>query len=106
MSWTNYFDKILVLNLRKRTDRLMEVYSEMEQYNIPFELVTAIENEQQGAEGLKETMQLIFEDAIKHNFQRILVFEDDVEWVRDPNPIMEEVVKQFPDNFHLIFLGH
>ncbi len=105
MNWINYFSKIYVLNLRKRVDRLLEVTTEMEQYNIPFELVTSIEDEENGARGLRDTMVNIFNDAIENKYEQILVFEDDALFLIDPNPIMNEVVKQLPYKWDMIFLG-
>ena len=62
MSWTNFFDGIYVLNLRHRTDRLLHITEEMEKYDIGFELVTSIENEN-GAEGLRQTVVKLFSIA-------------------------------------------
>lgn len=104
MSWVNFFDAIYVINLRKRVDRLLEITEELEKYNIPFELVTAIENEN-GAEGLRQTVEKIFKESIERKHEQILIFEDDCYFLQDPNPIMGMVVKELPEYWHIFYLG-
>jgi len=107
MSWTNYFSKILVINLKKREDRLLEIYSEMERMYIPFELVTAIEHEK-GAEGLRLTTEKIFEQGIKEGWENVLIFEDDCTFVVDKQTLdytMGQAIKQLPDMWHLFYLS-
>ncbi len=102
--WTDFFSGIFVLNLTKRTDRLLECAEELEKYNIPYQRVSAIENEN-GANGLLQTMQKLFEDCIEQGLQNILVFEDDVLFVQDPTLVMDNVVKQLPEKYDMVLLG-
>lgn len=102
--WTEYFDGIFLINLAKRTDRLLEAAEEIEKYNIPYQRVAAIEHEK-GAEGLRLTMVKLFEHCIEQNMQNILVFEDDVLFVQDPTYVMENVVKQLPERYDMVLLG-
>ena len=104
MSWINFFDAIYVINLRKRVDRLLEVTEELEKYNIPFQLITAIENEN-GAEGLRQTVENIFKNSIEKKHEQILIFEDDNYFLHDPNPIMEVAVKELPEYWHILYLS-
>jgi GR25 family glycosyltransferase involved in LPS biosynthesis len=103
--WTNYFDKIFLINLAKRTDRLEQATEQLNKYNIPFERVEAIEM-LDGAEGLRLTMVGVFERAIENNWQNILVFEDDMDIIEDTfTEVMEEVVQQMPVGYDLVYLG-
>lgn len=102
--WTEYFDEVVLINLDKRVDRLLETAEELEKYNIPYKRIAAIEHKN-GAIGLLQTMQKIFEDCIKRKVQNILVFEDDIMFLQDPTPIMNNVIKQIPDNYDMILLG-
>ena len=81
MKWLSFFDEIFVLNLSKRQDRLLEITEHFEEYEIPFKRIESIENSN-GAEGLRDTMLLIFEDAIDKGRENILVFEDDCEIIK------------------------
>jgi GR25 family glycosyltransferase involved in LPS biosynthesis len=105
MNWQSFFDKIYVINLAKRKDRLLQVTEEMDKYGIEFDLVDAIEDTESGARGLRDTMIKIFTEALENNYERIFVFEDDAMWLEDPNPILNAAVEQLPDNWHLLYAG-
>jgi len=107
MAWTDFFTKIFVINLPERTDRLLEIAEELEKWNIPYELKNAIKKEN-GAEGLRETVWNIIEEGVANNWQSVLIFEDDcvfVESCGNPNETMEQVVKQLPEMWQLLYLG-
>lgn len=105
MSWTSFFDKIVVINLPTRNDRLVATMGELDKHNIPFDLVEATSHEN-GAMGLQITMINLFKDCIEKGYKNILVFEDDVEFLNeDVNGTMDKVVEQLPDNYHIIYLG-
>lgn len=106
MSWTSYFDKIFLINLPKRTDRLRSATHDLSLYKIPFEIVPAI-NHKNGAKGLFLTMKAIFEMAIDEQYKNILLFEDDAKFINDPNKYMPLCLEQLGricagyDIFHL-----
>jgi GR25 family glycosyltransferase involved in LPS biosynthesis len=105
--WTDFFDKILVINLPSRTDRLLQIAEELYKWGIPYELVNATPHED-GAEGLRITVEKIFRDAIAANLKSVLIFEDDAMFVDscgNPNDTMEQVVKQLPPTWQLLYLG-
>lgn len=105
--WTNFFDEILVINLSKREDRLLQITKDFEEYEIPFTRVPAIEDEQ-GARGLRDTMLGIFKDAIEKNHKNILVFEDDCKIVTDKfwfDDTINKAIEQLPGNYHICYLG-
>lgn len=103
--WVDFFDQIYVINLDKRLDRWVDVCGEMEKFNIPFKRKAAVECPN-GAEGLMRTMIEIFNEAIDKQFDNILVFEDDAMWKdEDVNGVMENVVKQVPDDYLMVLLG-
>lgn len=104
MSWTEYFDRIVVINLPHRKDRLIEVTEEMDKYGIEFELVDGIKNDN-GAEGLRQTVENIFLESIEAGHRRILIFEDDCQFVHDPTEVMNNAVKELPENWHILYLG-
>jgi len=105
MSWTSFFDRIFVVNLPTRNDRLLATMNELNKFNIPFSLVEAISHDK-GAEGLKITMLKLFNECINAGYKNILVFEDDVEFVSDKvNETMDLAVQQLPENYHILYLG-
>lgn len=108
MKWTTFFDEIFLINLTKRKDRLIQATEECEKYGIPFTRVSAIEDLEQGARGLRDTMKSIFSESIGKGYENILVLEDDFRVVVEPfwfENTMDKVVEQLPPNYHLCFLG-
>lgn len=107
MAWIDFFTKIFVINLPERTDRLLDIAGELDKWDIPYELVNAIKHEK-GAEGLRLTVQGIFEKAVENKWDSVLIFEDDAMFVEscgNPNETMEKVVKQLPEAWHILLLG-
>ncbi len=101
MAWTDYFDEIFLVALPERKER---AEAELKAYYIPFTVFPAISH-QTGAEGLKQTMKLLFQ-LNKHK-KSILVFEDDILFVQDPNIIMPLCVQQLKKQreWDLFYLG-
>lgn len=107
MSWVDKISKIVLINLPHREDRLLKFAKQAENYNIPYARVIAIHNEQ-GAIGLRDTMQNLFLKEIEHGTKNLLVFEDDALLVVPPeifHDSMNKVVDQLPENYWMCFLG-
>lgn len=108
MSWKAFIDKVYVVNLQKREDRLLETAKLLEDYEIPYTVFPAIEDREQGARGLRDTMLLIFKDALENNYDNVLVFEDDVDILVSKIEFydtLNNVVGQIPENYIMCFLG-
>lgn len=108
MSWKAFIDKVYLVNLAHREDRLLESAKLLEEYDIPYTVFPAIEDREQGARGLRDTMLLIFKEALENEFDNILVLEDDVKMVEGKQTFhytMDNAVKQLPENYHLFYLG-
>ena len=107
MNWTEYVDAIYVINLSKRVDRLLQISEELCKWDIPYELVNGIEKEN-GAEGLRDTVVQILEKSVRLKHKNIVIFEDDCVFVDsggNPNQVMNEVIKQLPKVWDIIYLG-
>lgn len=105
MAWHNYFDNIYVIHLDSRLDRREHIVQEMSQYSIPFTFVSA-KNMDDPKEGLYETIRERIQRSLDAGEERILNFEDDAEFLRDPNEIMEEVVGQLQEvQWDICYLG-
>lgn len=103
--WTKYLDKIYVINLAKRKDRMLNAVTQLNKYSIPFERVEAIEHEQ-GAEGLRLTMDKLFKACIKNKHENVLVFEDDLDIIEPAiNEVMQKVMEDLPPEYDIIYLG-
>lgn len=106
--WQNFFDEIYLINLDKRLDRYKESLRQLESCETNFKRISAIEDNESGARGLRDTMLLIFNEALKNNYKNILVFEDDVEFVVEPfwvGETIKAVVEELPENYFICYLG-
>lgn len=105
--WTAYFDKVFLINLPERTDRLKEATDELGRYNIQFERFEAT-SDQNGAYGLYKTMMALFKMCVEIEYYNILVFEDDIKFlldVKETNKIMNDAFKQMDIIWDLLYLG-
>lgn len=108
LTWTNFFQKVYLVNLSHRVDRLLASTELLEQYQIPYTRVSAIHDKEQGARGLRDTMLLIFKEAQENNYDNILVLEDDISFVLEKplvDDVMNSAVEQLPPNYYLLYLG-
>jgi len=108
MDWVNKIDRIVCFNLQKRTDRLLEFTEQAEKYEIPFERFNAIEDKQQGARGLRDSMVTIFTESIAKEHKHVIIFEDDCDIIQVPilfHETMNRVMEQIPETYHMVFLG-
>lgn len=116
----NYFDKIYLINLDKRTDRLEKCNEEFTKICSTFTRVSAIDGStlglvldnnngavrwNSGAYALVKTTINILQDAIDNNYQRILIFEDDIEFTPLFNIIFQDYIDTLPEKYDLAFFG-
>jgi GR25 family glycosyltransferase involved in LPS biosynthesis len=101
-TWTDYFDEIYLVALPERLDQAIK---ELKKYNIPFKIFDADKQPGNGLYGLLRTMTELF--RLNQDKKRILVFEDDVDFVQDPNMYMPACVEQLEklQRWDLFYLG-
>jgi len=81
-----FFDHIYCYNLEGQSDRLESCLSQFKRFNLEVEMVKA--TDKRGCEwlngvapahqGINDTVSNILEDAIKNNYRKILILQDDV----------------------------
>jgi GR25 family glycosyltransferase involved in LPS biosynthesis len=103
--------KTFVINLERRTDRLNEL-------KIPFEYEVfsatdgrkSFDNERYSSHELgqlgcrdshKRLLSKIYEDGVEH----CLIFEDDVELCNNFEFKLEEIIKELPEDWDMVYLG-
>lgn len=99
-----FFDKIFVLNLPERTDRLESVLQELREHDIQASVVDSIKGDP-GWSGLLKTMKKIFGISLSKGYKNILVLEDDVRFMAPAKPFLENVLPQLPEHYHCFQLG-
>ena len=107
-----YFSKLYVINLNRRPDRYEEVKVEFDKINAKVERVEAVDgntlpptDNKPGNRGLIATNIKILEDAIKNEYDNILIFEDDAVFVDNFNKLFNEKILALPENWDILYLG-
>ncbi len=115
MGWQSKIDQTFVINLEDRPERRKNVAAEMAKYGIKYTFIPGQYHEN-GEIGIKMTMAAIFDHAIKEEYSRILVFEDDAEVISESknfplyrclefHMVMQKIMNELPDDFLTLQLG-
>ena len=105
MRINDYFDKVILINLDRREDRLEKISTQLNNLGITFERFSAIDGKELGINPITAgTMshQKVLEDNIE---KRILVLEDDAEFVNNFNEKFTEIIQHLPSNTDIFYLG-
>jgi len=95
----NYFQNIVCLSLKDRTDRRKQATEELGNQGINFEFFNAIPG---GFSGFNMSQKLIFGQY--KNKGSLLVFEDDVEFLH-PWEDVSKSLEELPDDWDMIYFG-
>lgn len=110
-------DKIYLINLPHRTDRLriakqQFIKAGIERY-IVFPAIDARKlklkgttEDNQGLIGCFMSHYFILQEAILNGYKRLTIFEDDIILVNDFKEKFEEGIKQVPDKWQMLYLGY
>jgi len=113
-----FFDKIYLMNLDRRPDRLNEVSKELNKHGIKYTRVAALDGKRLRTEQIRKpissfdgaavvavgiTLSEIFKEALSKGYGKILILEDDVELYN--LHYFKEAVKSVPASFDLLYLG-
>lgn len=118
----SFFDKIYVLNLDHRQDRMSQMKEKLQKHGVTnYVRFPAVNGHQKphidffrklhfffdtpGAYGVLMSAYSILVDAIKHNYQQILILEDDVIFHQDFTNLFNQKIKSIPSYWKLLFLG-
>jgi hypothetical protein len=114
----DFFDRIVCVNLKRRTDRLANFRRELERINWPFKepiifeaidgnIVPCPEGWQQGggAYGCRQSHTQILERAITDGVKHLLVLEDDACFFSDFNEQVNKFISNVPQDFDGLMLG-
>lgn len=119
--FSNIFNRAYVINLEDRIDRKIKMIHKLEQINIQYQFVKAVDTRNDsekltkliettdyrkiGEIGYKETFQKIIKDAIKNEYETIICFDDDVLFHKNFHNKFEEKIKHIPENWEILYLG-
>jgi hypothetical protein len=89
----NYFNKIYCINLKRRADRWTRILKMFNQYEVDVQRIEAFDGNVVGSFNNLRAAQYgcflshksVYEDAVKNNYEKILILEDDVYFDKNIN---------------------
>jgi hypothetical protein len=104
----DYFDRIAVINLDRRTDRFISFQSQAKDLGIDFVRYSAIDAQVLGIDGAKACSRShhnVLADAKADGVKRLFIFEDDAEFKPNFNQAFERITQVLPDDWQMLYLG-
>ncbi|MBP6714374.1 MAG: glycosyltransferase family 25 protein [Aliarcobacter sp.] len=113
----NYFDKVYIINLKKRIDRFEEIKKEFEILGIncpsdKIEIFEAVEPSEKGkwpsigARGCFFSHFKIIEKAIELKLKRFIIIEDDLSFYKNSKNLNDNILEKLKlENWDLLYLG-
>lgn len=105
MKVNDYFDKVIVINLDRRTDRMDKLAPQLEKLDIQYKRFSAVDGKKLDIDpivaGLRSHLQVMKQIA----GQRVLILEDDAQFVEDFNEKFEKVMQTLPEDWDIFYLG-
>lgn len=103
MRINDYFDKVVVINLDKRVDRLEKITEQLNDLGITFERFSAID-------GTGKNPILAGKDSHvevwKQNLgKKVLILEDDAYFVEGFQERFDEIIQTLPEDWDVFYLG-
>ena len=105
MKVNEYFDKVVVINLDRRTDRMEKLVPQLERLGIEHERHSAVDVKELGIDPISAGTMSHVQVLKKYQDKKILVLEDDAQFVDDFNEKFEEVMQTLPNNWDIFYLG-
>lgn len=106
MKQLNYFDRIVVINLERRTDRLEQFDAEAKRVGFEYEVHKAIDGKSEGIDpivaGRLSHIQVL--ESIKPG-EMVLICEDDALFCEDFLEKFETHMAKLPENWDIFYLG-
>jgi GR25 family glycosyltransferase involved in LPS biosynthesis len=105
MRINDYFDKVVVINLDKRTDRLEKISKQLDELGITFERFSAIDGKAEGIDPIVAGRMSHTKVWEKNLGKKVLILEDDAEFVDNFNEKFTEVIQTLPSDWDVLYLG-
>lgn len=97
------FDKVVVINLDKRTDRLEKISKQLDELGITFERFSAIDGT--GKNPIIAGRDSHVEVWKQNLGKKVLILEDDAYFVEGFQERFDEVIQTLPENWDVFYLG-
>lgn len=108
MILNDIFDRIVVINLDSRPDRLEAFDAQAKKHGIEYTRFSAVPADPPKLPptwACKESHIQVIKQAVKDNVKRLFVFEDDALFTEDFNDKLEELYARLPEDWDMFYLG-
>jgi GR25 family glycosyltransferase involved in LPS biosynthesis len=105
MKVNEFFDKVVVINLDRRTDRMEILDAQLKELGIEYERFSAVDGKELDISPIIAGTMSHVQVLKKYQDQKILVLEDDALFVDDFNEKFEEVMQTIPADWDIFYLG-
>ena len=102
------FDRIVVINLDSRPDRMESFDKQAKKYGIEYQRFSAVVANPPSLPptwACKESHKSVIKQAVEDNVKRLFVFEDDALFVEDFNTKLADLYKELPKDWDMFYLG-
>jgi GR25 family glycosyltransferase involved in LPS biosynthesis len=104
MRVNEYFDKVVVINLDRRKDRLEKVNAQLEELGITYERFSAIDAKALDIDPIQACRQSHLQ-VLEESEGKTLILEDDAYFMEGFNERFAQFVELLPDNWNIFYLG-
>jgi hypothetical protein len=106
LKFNEVFEKVVVINLARRNDRLASITKELNAHNIEFERFEAIDGQELGISGVAACAMSHRAVIEKYkDCENLFIFEDDAELKPDFALLWDKFIVNLPDDWQMIYLG-
>jgi GR25 family glycosyltransferase involved in LPS biosynthesis len=106
VSLNKYFDRIVVINVQRRTDRLQEFNEQAKKIGFGFEIHYAIDGKEVGIDPIVAG-RLSHIEVLKtiKDGEKVLICEDDALFREDFNEALDSYMADLPEDWDIFYLG-
>lgn len=104
MKVNEYFDKVVVINLDRRKDRLEKVDAQLQELGIAYERFSAVDAKALDIDPIQACRQSHLQ-VLEESTGKTLILEDDAYFMEDFNERFTQFIKLLPADWHIFYLG-
>lgn len=105
MKVNDWFEKVVVINLDRRTDRMEKLDAQLKEFGIEYERFSAIDAKILGVEGFVAGTMSHVMVMKRYAGKRVLILEDDALFCESFNEKFVEVMPELPNDWGIFYLG-
>jgi GR25 family glycosyltransferase involved in LPS biosynthesis len=105
-TFNEVFEKVIVINLAKRPDRMAQIKAQLDAHKITFERFEAIDGQELGITGVAACA--LSHRAVIEKYkdcQSLFIFEDDAELHLNFEQLWDAFIANLPDDWQMVYLG-